>query len=98
MKKALRWTVKILLVFLVVFAGFVAEENIRGRIALAHYTAELRAKGEKLTLAELDLSIPTKEGNGAEDLLAAADELELLRHQRRGDGLGDEFDAERYLP
>lgn len=58
-----------------VLAVFILEENLRGRILLARYKAELRAKGEKLTSEELHLPAVPKEGNGAKALLAAANEL-----------------------
>jgi hypothetical protein len=106
LKKLLRWGVRIILALVVLLVLFILEEHVRGRILLARYKADLRAKGEKLTLAELDLPKPPKEGNGADALLAAADEIESLRKQqhgnrglrRRGDDEEDEFSAERYLP
>src|SRR3990170_2236513 len=58
---------------------FIVEENIRGQIELNAYKKELRAKGEKLTLEELDLPRVPKEGNGAPALLKAAEELEALK-------------------
>ncbi len=59
-------------------ALFILEEHIRGRITLARYKAELRAKGEKLTIAEIDLPKIPKEGNGAPALLEAASQLAPL--------------------
>ena len=75
LKRILRWGSRALLVFVVLFVLFIAEENIRGRIALARYRAELRAKGEKLTLAEFDLPRPSSATSAAGALLEAADEL-----------------------
>lgn len=75
LKKLLRWTVRILFVLLVILVVFILEENIRGRIMLARYKAELRAKGEKVMLAELDLPKTPMETKGAAALLEAADEL-----------------------
>ena len=71
----LRWTGRTLLVLLAILALFILEENIRGRILLARYKAELRAKGEKLTLEELNLPKVPTEGNGAAELLEAAGQL-----------------------
>ncbi len=64
-----------ILVVLVILVAFILEENIRGRISLARYKTEFRVKGEKLTLEELNLPKPPKEGNGADSLLKAASEL-----------------------
>jgi hypothetical protein len=75
LKNLLLWSVRIVLALVVLLALFILEENVRGRILLARYKAELRAKGEKLTLAELNLPKPPKENNGAAALLAAADAL-----------------------
>src|ERR1043166_49013 len=63
---------------------FILEENIRGRIMLARYKAELRAKGEKLTLAELNLPKPSSGTNGAATLLVIADQLEQITRESRG--------------
>src|SRR5712672_2218226 len=52
LKKLMRWSVRIILTLVVLLALFILEENLRGRILLAHYKAELRSKGEKLTLEE----------------------------------------------
>ena len=75
LNRFLRWGPRALFVLVVLFVLFIAEENIRGRITLARYRAELRSKGEKLTLAELNLPKVPIEGNGAPALLAAADAL-----------------------
>ena len=61
---------------LAVFVLFILEENLRGRILLARYKAELRAKGEKLTLEELNLPKPSKPSDAATDILLAGWELE----------------------
>ena len=71
----LRWVWKSVLVLLVVLVAFILEENIRGRILLARYKAELRAKGEKLALGEIDLPKPPAGGNGVPALLAVVDEV-----------------------
>ena len=77
----LRWTGRTLLVLLAILALFILEENIRGRILLARYKAVLRAKGEKLTLAELDLPKPSSQTNGAATLLALADQIKKDAHE-----------------
>jgi hypothetical protein len=75
LRVVLRWTGRTLLVLLAILVLFIIEENIRGRVMLARYEAELRAKGEKLTLAELNLPKVPSETNDAAALLAAADEI-----------------------
>lgn len=70
-----RWTWRIVLVFLAIFAIFIIEENIRGRIMLARYKEELRAKGEKLTLAELDLPRLQPNKNDVAIILGAGADL-----------------------
>jgi len=77
----LRWTGRTLLVLLAILALFIVEENIRGRIMLARYKAELRAKGEKLTLAEFNLPKPTVSSDAAVVLLQVGSELEELGKQ-----------------
>ena len=52
LKPVLKKTVIGVGVLLAVFAVFILEENIRGKIALRSYIRELRSKGERLTLAE----------------------------------------------
>jgi tetratricopeptide (TPR) repeat protein len=106
LKKRLRRTGRIVLVLPVVLTVFIVEENVRGRIMLTRYKAELRAKGEKLTLEELNLPKPPRTGNGAAELLAAADEIQsLCQQQHAGSGREratedeeEEFNAEHYLP
>lgn len=78
LKVVLRWTGRTLLVLLATLALFILEENLRGRIMLSRYKAELRAKGEKLTLAELNLPEVPKEGNGAFEFLATTEELTAI--------------------
>ena len=78
-KKVLRRTAMALAALIVLGILFILEENIRGRIQLNAYKKELRAKGEKLTLEELDLPKAPKENNGAEAFLQAANELEKLK-------------------
>ena len=85
-KAVLRWTGRTLLVLLATFALFILEENIRGRIMLSRYKAELRANGEKLTLAELNLPKPSLETNGAAALLAIADQVKKDAHETRETG------------
>jgi hypothetical protein len=75
LRAVLRWTARALLVLLAILVLFILEENIRGHVLLARYEAELRAKGEKLTLAEIDLPMPPAGSNGVPALLAAADEV-----------------------
>jgi hypothetical protein len=65
LRVVLRWMGRTLLVLLAILVLFILEENIRGHITLARYKAELRARGEKLTLAELNLPKPTKSISGA---------------------------------
>ena len=88
LKVVLRCTGRTLLVLLAILALFILEENLRGRIMLSRYKAELRAKGEKLTLAELDLPKLPKEGNGADELLEAAKELGAHKKEWPLAGLG----------
>jgi len=57
---------------------FILEENIRGRIMLARYNAELRAKGEKLTLAELGLADESPGNESGRELLEAERRLQQL--------------------
>jgi hypothetical protein len=59
-------------------AVWVAAEHIYGRIALERYKQQLRAQGERLTLAELGLPPTPLENNAAPALLAAAEELQAL--------------------
>jgi hypothetical protein len=66
-------------VLIAVLVLFILEENIRGRIALHSYLRELRAHGEKLTLADFDLPKPATENNGAPALLALTNQFESLR-------------------
>ena len=75
LRVVLRWTGGTLLVLLAILALFILEENVRGHILLARYKAELRAKGEKLTMAELNLPNPTKPSDAAVVLLSSGDEL-----------------------
>jgi hypothetical protein len=58
---------------------FILEESIRGRIALHSYLRELRARSEKLTLADFDLPTPFTESNGASALLALTNQFDSLR-------------------
>lgn len=81
LRVVLRWTGRTLLVLLAILALFILEENIRGRILLARYKAELRAKGEKLTVAELGLDKPMTETNRAAALLGIADQIRKDAHE-----------------
>ena len=56
------------------FAFFVAAEHVRGRIALAHYQKQLRAKQERLTVSELVPLYPARE-NAFEEFVLAAKQL-----------------------
>jgi hypothetical protein len=58
LKKCLRWSVRIVLAFVLLLVLFILEENLRGRILLDRYKAELRAKGERLTLTEFNFPNP----------------------------------------
>ena len=77
LKSSLRWGGRALLALLVLFGLFITEENIRGRILLARYKAELRAKGEKLMLAELDLPKPIENADYHVLLISAGELTDL---------------------
>jgi len=62
------------LLVVAVIIGSLSFEHVRGRIMLAHYLRDLRARGEKMTVAEIKLPRPEGE-NGAPDVLAAAKNL-----------------------
>lgn len=83
LRTVLRWTSRTLLVLLAILALFILEENIRGHIMLTRYKAELRVKGEKLILTELNLPVPSKEGVGNVELIAAGQELNDLQRSNR---------------
>jgi hypothetical protein len=55
-------------------AGFLVAEHVRGRISLARYVHRLSAQGEKMSAEEFKLPPVTGE-NGAPEVLAAAKEL-----------------------
>ncbi len=60
-----RGTKRLLLVAAAVVAvslGFIIEERVRGVVALGHWQAEMRAKGERLTIAEI---VPPDPANSA---------------------------------
>jgi hypothetical protein len=84
-KKFLRWTLRTLLALVVLLIVFILEENIRGRVMLSRYKAELRAKGEKLTLAEINIVLPSKEGTSNAELGAAGRELRAIQKESRFD-------------
>ena len=79
LRKILRWTLRAVLALAVLLILFIFEENIRGRIMLARYKAELRANGEKLTLAEIDLPKIPKEGNDYTEITAVGQQLKVLQ-------------------
>src|SRR6266404_20656 len=83
LRKVLRWTLRAILALAVLLILFILEENIRGRVVLARYKAELRAKGEKLTLEELNLPKPSSKTKGAATLLTIADQLERVTRESR---------------
>ena len=85
LKVVLRWTGRTLLVLLATLALFILEENLRGRIMLSRYKAELRAKGEKLTLAEMNTVLPRTEGSSNAELGAAGRELSVIRKESQFD-------------
>ncbi len=79
LKKWRRWMGRILVVLVLWLALFILEENVRGRILLGRYQAELRAQGEKLTLAKLDFPRPPMDGKRTAGLLALTNQLNALR-------------------
>jgi hypothetical protein len=60
---------------------FLLEENIRGRIELHSYMRQLRARGEKLTLAEMSLPRPSTDQNALSALLALTNQFNALRKE-----------------
>ncbi len=72
---------RVILALLFLLALFILEENLRGRILLACYTAELRARGEKLTLTELALAQRPTDGRGVTELLALTNQFNALREE-----------------
>jgi hypothetical protein len=87
LRKILRWTLRAILALAIFLVLFILEENLRGHIQLARYKAELRAKGEKLTLAELNLPKPTKPSDAAVDLMMSGSELRKLSERWSVDSL-----------
>jgi hypothetical protein len=77
LKKLLRWGVRIILALVVLLTLFILEEHVRGRILLARYKTELRAKGEKVTVEEFNFPKPIK-GADYDALLASAGVLTNL--------------------
>lgn len=53
--RVLRWIALVVAVLFTLLALWLAAENVTGRIRLARWDQEMRAKGEKLTLADLRL-------------------------------------------
>lgn len=89
LKVVLRWTWRILLLLLAILivslVVFIFKENTRGRTMLARYNAVLRAKGEKLTLEEMNIVLPRKESTSDAELGAAARELSVIRKESQFD-------------
>jgi hypothetical protein len=79
LKPVLKKTIIGVGVLLAVFAAFILEENIRGKIALRSYIRELRSKGERLTLAEINLPKPPKDRNSIAALVALTNQFAALR-------------------
>ena len=52
------------------------DARCRGRIALRSYIGRLRTQGEKLTLAEIELPKPPKDGNGPAALMALTNQFD----------------------
>ncbi len=66
----------------VLLIAFLLEEHVRGRLALRTYLHQLRAQGEKLTLAELDLPKPaTARDVASAEVLTVARKLKALRER-----------------
>ncbi|PWU10934.1 MAG: hypothetical protein C5B50_24515 [Verrucomicrobia bacterium] len=74
-KRRLKIILLVLLAPWVLLLLFLLEEHFRGKISLAHYKRQLIAKGEKLTVAEINAQKPTGE-NGAPEIMAAIKELQ----------------------
>ncbi len=79
--KILRWIGIGLGILIGLPSLFLIEENMRGRFLLHRYLNELRARSEKLTVAELAPPPPPTEGNGAPAFFAAARQLDGLKKQ-----------------
>ena len=79
LRQVLRWTFRAILALAILLIAFILEENIRGHILLTRYKADLRAKGEKLTLSEIDLPKIPKEGSGNAEFIAAAQQLKVVQ-------------------
>src|SRR5256885_15415923 len=78
LRKVLRWTLRAMLALAILLVLFILEENIRGRILLARYKAELRAKGEKLTLSELGLASASSGNESGRELQETTGHLQQL--------------------
>ena len=74
----LRWALLLLVLFLGAALQYIVFERVMGKRELAAWKKEMRAKGEKFTLEELEIPKIPKEGNGACELLSAISELNLL--------------------
>ena len=68
-------------VLLVTLCVFLLEENIRGKIKLHSYVRQLRARGEKLTLAEMSVPRPSTDQNAFSALLALTNQFSALRKE-----------------
>ena len=75
----LRWALLLLVLFLGAALQYIVFERVMGKRELKAWKEEMRSKGEKFTLEELEIPKIHKEGNGADELLAAMSELNLLR-------------------
>jgi hypothetical protein len=65
-------------VFLAALCVFLLEERIRGKIELHSYMRQLRARGEKLTLAEMGLPKPSTDQSKMAAILAFTNEFNTL--------------------
>lgn len=79
LKPAFKWLAIVFGVLMGVIVSFLLEEHIRGRIALRSCISQLRAQGEKLTLGEIVLPKPLKDGNGPAELMALTNHFDALR-------------------
>jgi hypothetical protein len=83
-KKLLRRSGYAILALAALLAIFILEENLRGRIMLARYKAELRAKGEKLVVPNTHM-VSREENESDTELGAAGRELSLVRKESKFD-------------
>jgi hypothetical protein len=83
-KKLVRRSGYAVVALVALVAIFILEENLRGRIMLAHYKAELRAKGEKLDIPKAHM-VSREESESDTELGAASRELDLVRKESKFD-------------